>query len=353
MTPRRSLLSFAALVTGAALLGGSPAVAQTVKVRNAAPGATIELVFGGTRVASTAADERGAVDVPVPAASAAAGDIDALVFVDECGTRRRVIVGPQGASPAPQEAACVRREIPGIFLVRPTSTIVVNVGTAMPTLLLRQGAFDPDAPPREWAKAPRGLVVSGGAGLTFLGNAAGLACGTVADCNGDNSAYGFSANVAYWFSPYVAAEAGWMRPGAMTAEGNGGTFRFTSELDSRLLTLGGRVGVPVGPVRFYGKAAADYHWASFTTTQTIDPTSITVDGVAVAVPGGSQTLAIDTSGWDWVFGGGMEFWFNRFLAAHAEFGRAGLKGNALNDAEGLIEDRVFYLVVGASVRIGR
>lgn len=353
MTLRFRTCAGLAGVAAAGLVVASPAGAQTVKVRNAAPGATIEVVYGTTQVANTSTDARGAVDVPLPASSGATGEIDAHLFVDECGTRRKVIISPAGTTPAAQEPACVRREIAGLFLVRPASTLVVNVAPPAPSLLLRQGAFDPDAPPREWTAAPKGLVLSGGTGFSFIGNAGALACGTVTDCSADGTALGFSANLTYWFTPYVAADVGYLKPGDMTAEGSGDGYRFSSTLDSRVLTVGGRVGVPVGPLRFFGKAGADYHWGTFSTSQTIDQRTITVDEMAETIPGGTQELALETKGWDWVFGGGLEVWFTRHVAAYAEFGRAGLKGDPVQDVEGTIEDRALYLFVGASIRIGK
>lgn len=366
MTPRRFAFPMTSLrprmappawwLAGLACLAAfpaSPAAAQTVKVRQAPPGATIEVVYNGTRVATTAADDRGAVDVALPAGSGATGDIDANIFVDECGTRRRVVIGIHGTAAAPQEPNCVRREIQGVFLVRPASTLVVNMSAPSPSLLLRQGAFDPDAPPREWAAAPTGLVLSGGGGFTFLGNTGLLACGTAASCNNDTSGLGYAAGVTYWFTRNVAAEVGFLKPGNMKAEGSGGNYRFTSTLETEVITVGGRVGFPVGPLRIYGKAGADYHWATFSTEQTVDAATITVGDVTETIPGGTQTLAFETKGWDWVFGGGLELWLNRHFAAYTEFGRAGIKGDPVEDVEAAIEDRAFYIVVGASVRIGR
>lgn len=334
----------------AALAGASTVSAQTVKVRNAAPGATIEVMVNTELVATTAADGRGAADIPLPGERP---EMDALVYVDQCSARRRVIIARQGVLPPPHEAACVRQEIRGVFVVRPASTLVVDVGQDAPTLLLRQRAFDPDAPPRTWAQAPTGLVLSGGAGLTFLGNASLFACGTVTDCKGDDADLGYSASAVYWFTPNVAAEVGVMRPGDMTAEGSGSGYRFTSALDSRLVIVGGRVGVPAGPVRFFGKAAADYHRATLLTTQTIDERTITVNGVPETIPGGTQQLALRTQGWGWLAGGGVEVWLTRHFSVNAEFGRATIKGDPIEEVEGGIDDRAFYLFVGASVRIGR
>ncbi len=341
------------LAAAAALLAASGAMAQTVKVRQAPPGAAIEVVYGTSVVATATADARGAADVVVPPSSGASGDVDAHLFVDECGDRRKVIVNPAGTALAPQEAACARHEIAGLFLVRQASTLVITLTPTAPSLLLRQGAFDPDAPPREWMAAPRGLVLSGGTGLSFIGNTGAIACGTVGNCSADGTALGFSGNLTYWFTPYLAADVGYLKPGDMTAEGTGEGYRFTSTLDSRVLTIGGRVGVPAGPVRFFGKAGADYHWATFSTSQTIDQRTITVGEATETIPGGTQDLALETRGWDWVFGGGLEMWFTRHFAIYAEFGRAGLKGDPVQKVEGALEDRALYLMVGASVRIGR
>jgi hypothetical protein len=348
-TRRGAVLALAAAVS----LWAVPATAQTVKVRNASPGATIEVVYNSAVVATTAADARGAADIAIPAAGGERPDIDAYVIVDECSNRRRVLITAQGTTVPPQEAACIRREVQGLFLVKPVSTLVIDVGAAQPTLLLRQQSFDPDAPPRTWAGAPTGLVLSGGAGLTFLGDTVLLACGTAPECDSDGSGLGYTGSASYWFTPYLAAEVGGLIVGDGKAEGSGAGYRFTSTLESRALTVGGKFGVPVGPIRFFGKGGGAYHRTNFLTSQTIDDVTITVDGIVQTVPGGTQELALETDGWGWYVGGGLEFWLNRYFAIYGDFGRITLEGEPVDDVEGTIDDRAFYLFVGASVRIGR
>ncbi|MCU0256584.1 MAG: porin family protein [Vicinamibacterales bacterium] len=334
-------------------LWGASAAAQTVKVRNAAPGATLEVVYGAEVVATTAADGRGAADIVIPPAGAERPEIDAFVLVDECGARRRIVITPQGATPAPPDGACFRREIQGLFLVKPVSTLVIDLGATQPTLRLRQRPFDPDSPPRTWTAAPTGLVLSGGGGLTFLGDTTLLACGTVAGCEADDTGFGYGGTVSYWFTPYFGGEFGAIRVADGTAEGSDATYRFTSTIESRALLFGGRFGVPVGPVRFFGRGGGAYHRTNWLTSQTIDEKTITVDGVTEVIPGGTQDLALETAGWGWYVGGGMEFWFNRWFSVYGDFGRVTLKGDPVDDVEGQIDDRAFYLFVGASVRIGR
>ena len=89
--------------------------------------------------------------------------MDARVYVDTCGETRRVMIADRDAAPIPPETDCTRQEVTGIFLVRKVSSVVVNVGDPIATVLLVQGSYDlrPRGPRRQ---APRGLVVFGGGG---------------------------------------------------------------------------------------------------------------------------------------------------------------------------------------------
>jgi hypothetical protein len=196
-------------------------------------------------------------------------------------------------------------------------------------------------------------VLFGSGALTKFRDVQLLSCGDLSQCSGGGFDPGYTAGAAYWILPFVAAEVGYMKPADAKVEGSGQNFRFNSVLDARLLTIAGNVGVPIGPVRLYGKVGGNFHQATFTTTQTNDDVTLTIDGVSQIVKGGTQTFELKTEGWGWLFGGGMEVWAKRWLALYGEAGFAGLKGHPVDDADGAMDDRMTYLLVGARVRIGR
>jgi hypothetical protein len=205
-----------------------------------------------------------------------------------------------------------------------------------------------DLPRRQ---APAGLVFFGGGGLSTFSNVTALACGDVSSCESGDTGLALTGGVAYWFTPYVAVEGSYLRPASATASG-GDSFRFDSELDAHVLNLGGNVGAPIGPVRLYGKLAATYHRASFTTTQVSQSSTVTIDGVEQTIDGGTQSYDLRTGGWAWMFGGGLEAWAKPKFAIYVEAGRSVIKGDHLDPGEGAIDDRLTYILAGVRFRIG-
>ena len=133
------------LVAAAALsvtVGAGTASAQRVMIRNAPAGEAIEVALNAENVASGTADAEGVATLPLDLnAHLKKTDIDANVFVDTCDKRHRVIVVERGHAIAAQEPGCERREISGLFLVRATHTLVVDVSSANPTLMLVKGTY--------------------------------------------------------------------------------------------------------------------------------------------------------------------------------------------------------------------
>ena len=130
-----------------------------------------------------------------------------------------------------------------------------------------------------------------------------------------------------------------MKPRKTTASGSGDTYSFNSELDADVVTVAGTLGVPIGPVRLFGKGGTNYHFATSTTKETINNLS--------------QTIEVKTRGWGWLFGASAEVWVAPAVALYADFGFAGLKGGAVGGGEVRLDDRLRFLVFGARVRIGR
>ena len=332
----------AALVALATFAGTAGAAAQSVLARNLTPGAPIEFVLNATVVGSAKADAEGYASMRLRPAGGGKDQMDSLVFVDTCGELKRILVVERGTEPLAQEPACARVEIPGL--------IVVNLTGPSPTLMLIQGPYDPNAPPRTWTAAPMGLIVSGGTGLTSFNNQGLFACGSVTDCSANNWTMGFAGAAQFWLSPFLGAEVGYIKPGGTEVEGKGtssiSSYDFTSSLGGDVLTVAGLVGGPVGPLRLYGKAGANHQWTTQTETVTIADVTATIDGVEQTIKGGTQTTTLRTSGWGWLFGGGVDVWIHPRFAIYGEALWAGVKGGDADLGEGSLNQRLTMFFVG-------
>lgn len=342
------------LSTALALVAGTAAArAQTVIVTSAPPNSALEVVLNGTLVGSAQAGADGSATVVASGGAALAGEIDAFVFVDTCGERRRVIIVQRDRPDVPAEAGCSRQQVTGLFVVRPVSTVVVRVPDSGPTIVLRHGPYNPSSPIKTRSTAPKGLVFFGGAGLTVISDAPALACGNVSSCSGDGSGIGYQGGVAYWFTSFLAAEGTYMRPGDMSATGAGLNYEFDSSFESDVFTIAGVFGLPAGAARVFAKGGATYQQSLISTTQTIDDATITVDGVEQVVPGGTQSLQFKTQGWGWFFSGGVEVWLSRRFGIYGEVGWAALKGDDPSDGPASIDDSMLFTFGGARFRLGK
>jgi hypothetical protein len=338
---------------------GIAASAQTVIVQNAPRGSTVEFVLNGSVAATATTGADGAATlVAGPGGLQDRQAIDAFVWIDECDDARRVLVTSRTV-PALPSGACRRSQIEGLFVLQRITTLVVDVGASAPTMRLRQGPA-----PEEWLRAPStagpapgvsiapaGLILFGGGGLGSTGGFSTQPCGNVTTCTGDDRTTLLTGGVSFWFSRYVGAEASYMRPERITTQGSGDGFRFESEMDGGLLAFVGKVGIPIGRVRLFGTLGADYHRATFTTSQTIDDKTVTIDGVSQIVPGGEQTFQWRTEGWAPVFGGGAEVWVTRVFGLYGEFGRLGLKGGDVGGGEARTDEIMTSVVIGGRFRI--
>jgi opacity protein-like surface antigen len=330
--------------------GAAVAAAQTVTVRNVPPGSAVDVVLNAATVATGTADASGVATLAAPMKDAIGKtEIDANVFVDVCASKRRVLIVEIGGPTVPPDAGCDRRQISGLYWVRPINTVVVNFAGTDPTLLLIKGRYDVPLPGpdgtdaiaegrRSWRQSPTGLVLSGGAGLSKFSDARAIACGSVDPCSGDDSGLAYTAGVTYWIARFLGVEGTYVKPKKMTVQG-GDSFTFDSTLDADVWTFGGVVGAPIGPARLYGKAGVTYHQATSTTNETIN--------------NATQTFAFRTKGFGWLFGGGAEGWITSRVAIFGELGLAKLRGDAEGGGEALIDDRVRLLLGGVRVHIGR
>ncbi|CAN5472743.1 hypothetical protein BH23ACI1_BH23ACI1_02880 [soil metagenome] len=312
------------------------ASAQTLIVRSAPPGESVEL-FVNTATAGTAtADPNGDAIIEW---SLADGEMDARIFVDICPGVHRVLLLDRNLLPRPQDAGCERRDVVGIFWLRRNSTLVVTVGRQIPSVLLRQAAVtieQLDTPPTR-RTVPAGLVVFGGIGGASFRDASRLACGNI-PCDGDDSGLAYTAGAEFWLARVVSVEGSVIRTPRPFAEGDAGSFTFESRLEPRVvITVAGKVGIPVGPMRLYGKGGGLYNRTQLTTEQSMADETM--------------AIAFETRGWGWLAAGGLEGWITPSFGLYFEAGTARLKGEDFGGGEARLNDRLNSLFFGTRIRI--
>lgn len=320
------------------LVFASAAAAQTVIVTHAPPGDKIEVVLAGKPAGSAIVDSSGVATVPINLQSATgAGQMDARVYVDVCSKLHRILITERNQLPSAKEEGCDRREISGIFWVRPVNTLVINVGGPIPTLLLTKGKYNVNDP-SPLKRAPLGFVIFGSGGLMKFSDVATFACGTVTDCTGDDSGIAFTGGGAYWILPWLAAEGSYIRPSKLTTTGRGTGFDFTTTFDTDIITAAANVGIPIRAARLYGKVGGIFHRATTTTKQTA--------GTA------TQTAALKTQGWGPLYGAGLEGWVTPAFAIYFEGALGSLKGKpTVRTVEGDLDEGFKYVMVGLRVRL--
>jgi hypothetical protein len=338
------------------------ATAQTVTVTKAPPGATVDVVVNQTSIGTAVADKAGVATVPLKVLSKGGKtQTDVHIYVDACEGVRRVTLTEPGWQPAPVRPGCSRSEIFGLYLVRDVTTLVVEVGEKNQSVWIKQGPApgswltDEVAPSRSSSDivVPKGLVLLGGFGGGKYSNVLKVDCNGMPGCGGSETRPAFTAGADYWFNPYIAAEGRFIAPMDATARGLADTFNFASKLAVNIVTVGGKVGIPVGRLRIYGEGGANYQWAMSTTTQTILSHDITIDGVTQTIPGGIQTFTLKTGGWGWHFAGGFEIWAGNRFGVFGEAGHAKLKGNASDGGEGSLDDSYTFVLAGVRVALRR
>ena len=347
----------------AAIAAAEPASAQTVIVRSAPAGAAIEVQLNADAARTGAADSNGDAMLAVGFPSSNAEEVDVRFAVDVCAAAVRVYMRSAGAGPPAPAAGCNRTAIPDLFAMRRVTTFVVEVDGTGANLHLTQGP-----PPPEWLGAaqaaraarmrfqtppPAALVASGGLGISTFGKAVDAACGNVTSCRGDDLSGAASAGATFWLKNWVGAQVTFARPAKVTANGSGDTFRFNTTLDTRLVTVAAAFGARARAARIYGLVGTAHHQATLVTSETIPDATITVGDSTVTVPGGTQSFAHRTEGWNWLFGGGVEAWATRRLAIFVEMQRARLKATDIGSAEGGIDDNVMLIVAGLRLRLLR
>lgn len=353
--PWRLLLLAAALNLSIA----AASVAQTVIVTKAPPASTVELVVNSTLVATATADATGVATIQLAPEARGKAESDAYIFVEYCDSNlRRVILIEPGMEGYPG-GQCPRKDVPGGYVVRPTTTLVVNVSEAAPSVLVRQGKAPvswltdevdrPPAPRRDFANS-RGLYGFGAGGLGSMSDVDTVACGSQT-CTGSTRPGIFSAGATFWYKPYLGFEASWLKPSDIRLNYAETAYEYVTTLRTDMLTAVGKLGVPLSVARLYGFGGLTFTRSHWKTTETIQPQSVTIDGVEVVDPGGTQTFNLFTQGWSWTAGGGMEFAVLKRGLIFAEGGYASVRGTDRQSGEGKTEQRMLYFVGGVRIRI--
>src|SRR5918993_1152066 len=318
---------------------GSSAGAQTVMVRGAVPGETIEVLVNGAAAGTGTIDGTGVgtATFAVPTGDTARPEMNARLFLDTCGKVRRVHVVEQNRLPPDAQDGCSRSDIGGIYWVRQRSTIVINVANAIPVVLLRQGSYKPNASgPRR--PAPTGVVIFGGGGLTQFPDLFVLRCGTVPDCSGDDTSGAFTAGVTFWPVRWLGFEGSYLKPSKLAGAGTTAPFTFTETVEiHNLVNLVAKVALPLGPVRIYGQGGGNWHESTSTSVQTLGAES--------------TTFSLDTEGWGWTFGGGLEAWVAPRFALYGEANIAQLNGDDRNNSSSGFDNRMRSYLFGARFKI--
>jgi hypothetical protein len=344
MTRLWRLLALAAALN--VMAGAATAGAQTVLVKNAPPGVNVEVAMNDAVTAAGTTSPTGEVSLDLKMPDP--GELDANVYVDVCEKMRRVLVVDRNRRPSPPPAGCERHEISGVFWVRRLNTLVVDVGGLQPSMLLVRGAYKPprpSAPEGEEGEAstprrpsPTGLTLFGGGGLGKFRDAFLLACGNVTGCTGHDGGLGYTFGGTVWITRWLGAEGGYVKPRQVTAAG-GDTFKFNSAFDVDVFTVAAKLAIPAGPVRIYGLGGANFHQSTLSSTETIDAAT--------------QAFGQKTHGWGWLLGGGTEVWVTPKVALYGELSVAHVRGKAEDKGEGIVDDRLRFLAIGARIRLSR
>ena len=274
------------------VIASGKANAQTVMVRHVPAGEAVDVFLNATKVGTAVVNATGDTKLPLNLRENNAGktDIDANVFIDVCDKIRKVIVVERGQPAATQEPGCDQREISGLYFVRREHTLVVDLGGVNPTMMLIKGSsrsrsckaldrFADRAGPL-WRGRPR-RPPRRGAHLVRQR----------ATCSGDDAGFSFTAGFDVWIKRWVAGTASYFRPPRVTAKGSGSTYSFDSALEPNVLIFGGRLGIPIGPVRITGLIGTTFQDATLTTHETIN--------------NASQVFLVETRGWGWTWSGGL------------------------------------------------
>ena len=351
------------LLTVLSVLTAHSVSAQTIFVTNAPPGTTVEFMLNSTVIGSAQADASGVARVGASPDALGSPQITALLRVDSCGSTSRIVVFNRDLE-APPVGACTRSEVAGLFVVQPVTSLVFDLRRSTPSVRLRQGP-----PPSEWlisaeagevqaaAKPPVKLfelparfMVFGGGGMSDGGQFTEVQCGNLS-CVSDNTPYLWTGGLDYWFGSFVGVEGSFIKPSNLSASFSDSDLNFNTESESGVFTASALGGFPLGPVRLVGKLGATYHRATLTTVETVPTQTAIVDNVEQVVVGGTQTIQVQTSGWGWLWTGGLEAWLTGPVGFYGEVGMLTVQGKDRQGGPTRVDDTLLFFIAGAKLRI--
>jgi hypothetical protein len=331
--------------------------AQTFVVRNAPAGSAVEVTFG-TVVGKGAADQTGTATVVLTGSPSATQEVAAAIYTDACGATIRVVLAGRTADPPAAGADCQRRAVPGFFVFRGGTSVVVDLAPSIPIVRIRQGRV-----PNVWLlegpiptghRPPRGLVVFGGGGIGSMPDTLDQTCGNTSPCARESTKFNFMGGAAYWLTPWLGAEGTFLRMSALETDSDQDDYEMTSSVSPRVFTVAAVGSLNVKAARFYGRIGGAYHRARVETIQATFTRVISVDGVTTTYPASTQTFVYETVGWGRLLGAGVEGWVSESVALFAEAAFMRIEGkNAYNGGERIMKDRLQSLNVGVKVHIGR
>jgi len=218
-----------------------------------------------------------------------------------------------------------------------------------------KGGVDPDSPVggRSWRPVPSGLAIFGGGGFVSNSDINTISCGSTANCTPNGFRPGFTAGAAFWIGPHIAVEGSYLKPLKISVDGTDQTYAFNTQFSADIITVVGKIGTQAGPTRLYGFGGMNYQRSDLTTKQNTGDFSYTVDEVTTLVPGGTQSLTFETRGWGWMFGGGVEIWVKPRFAIYGEVQRLKLNGTDTRGGEGILNDQMTSILIGARFAMKR
>lgn len=331
--------------------------AQTFFVRGATAGSAVEVAFG-TMVGKGTVDQNGDATVVLTGSPAATEEVAAAIYTDNCGTTIRLVLAGRTAEPPAAGAGCQRRSVPGYFVMRRETSVVVDLTPSIPIVRIRQGrvpgAWLEDGPISTGTTAPRGLIVFGGGGLGTMAETLELLCGNTSPCARENTKLNIVAGASYWLTPWLGAEGSFVRASGFSVSGEGDNYEMVASAKPRVLTVAAVGAFPLKAARFYARAGGAYHHAQVKTSQATFARVIPTEGGAVTYPASTQDFVYETVGWGRLFGIGAEAWVSDMAGLFVDVNWMRIEGeNGSTGGERIMKDNLRTLLVGVRIHIGR
>ena len=307
----------------------------------------------GAAVGKGTADQAGDATIVLTGSPADTQEVAAAIYTDACDTTTvRVHLAARTAEPPAPGAGCQRRVVPGFFVFRRGTSVVVDLEPSVPIVRIRQGRV-PDTwlmqgPIPTFHSAPRGLVAFGGGGFGSMPDTLEQTCGNTSPCARESTKFNFMGGAAYWLTPWLGAEGSLFKLLAVETNGQGEDYEMISSVSPRILTVAALGGLNIKSARFYGRIGGAYHRVRVETSQATFPRSVPIDGVITTYPSTAQTFVYETEGWGRLLGGGVEGWVSDLIAIYADVSFMKIEGeNADTGGERIMKDRVRVLHSGS------